>query len=49
MSADEELGQVYLPVSCPTNNYYGGQRPGDNLFANSVVSLDCETGKRNWH
>ena len=49
MSADEELGQVYLPVSCPTNNYYGGQRPGDNLFANSGVSLDCETGKRNWH
>jgi len=49
MSADEELGQVYLPVSCPTNNYYGGRRPGDNLFANSIVSLDCATGARNWH
>ncbi|MEM7017188.1 MAG: PQQ-binding-like beta-propeller repeat protein, partial [Pseudomonadota bacterium] len=49
MSADEELGHVYLPVSCPTNNYYGGRRPGDNLFANSVVSLNCETGERNWH
>jgi quinoprotein glucose dehydrogenase len=49
ISADETLGQVYLPISCPTNNYYGGQRPGDNLFANSVVSLDCQTGQRNWH
>ena len=49
MSVDEQLGQVYVPVSCPTNNYYGGRRPGDNLFANSVVSLDCETGQRNWH
>jgi len=49
MSADEQLGHVYLPVSCPTNNYYGGRRPGDNLFANSIVSLDCETGQRNWH
>lgn len=49
MSADEELGHVYLPTSCPTNNYYGGARPGDNLFSNSIVSLDCETGERNWH
>ena len=49
MSADEELGQVYLPISCPTNNYYGGRRPGDNLFANSIVALDCATGQRNWH
>jgi quinoprotein glucose dehydrogenase len=49
MSADEELGQVYLPVSCPTNNYYGGRRPGDNLFANSIVALNCETGERTWH
>ena len=49
ISADEELGMVYLPVSCPTNNYYGGRRPGDNLFANSVVALDCETGERQWH
>ena len=39
MSVDADLGQVYLPVSCPTNNYYGGRRPGDNLFANSVVAL----------
>ena len=49
MSVDEQLGQVYLPVSCPTNNYYGGRRTGDNLFANSVVSLDSQTGARNWH
>ena len=49
MSADEELGHVYLPISCPTNNYYGGRRPGDNLFANSVVALNCETGEREWH
>jgi len=49
MSVDEALGQVYLPVSCPTNNYYGGRRPGDNLFANSVVALNCETGERVWH
>jgi glucose dehydrogenase len=49
LSADESLGMVYLPVSCPTNNYYGGRRPGDNLFANSVVALDCQTGQRVWH
>jgi quinoprotein glucose dehydrogenase len=49
LSADEELGMVYLPVSCPTNNYYGGRRPGDNLFANSILALDCESGQRQWH
>ncbi|MEO2174190.1 MAG: PQQ-binding-like beta-propeller repeat protein, partial [bacterium] len=49
MSADEDLGQVYIPVSCPTNNYYGGRRHGDNLFANSIVALSCQTGERNWH
>mgnify|MGYP000844131443 CR=1 FL=1 len=49
MSADSSLNMVYLPVSCPTNNYYGGRRPGDNLFANSVVALDCRTGERQWH
>jgi quinoprotein glucose dehydrogenase len=49
MSVDDEHGRVYLPVSCPTNNYYGGRRPGDNLYANSVVALDCATGQRIWH
>jgi quinoprotein glucose dehydrogenase len=49
MSVDPTLGYVYLPVSCPTNNYYGGRRPGDNLFANSVVALRCSDGARVWH
>jgi quinoprotein glucose dehydrogenase len=49
MSADEALGLVYLPTSTPTNDHYGGHRPGDNLFAESVVALDVKTGKRRWH
>ncbi len=49
MSADEELGYVYLPVGTPTNDWYGGHRPGDNLFAESLVCLDVETGERVWH
>jgi len=49
MSADEELGYAYLPTGTPTNDWYGGQRPGDNLFAESLVCLDCETGRRMWH
>ncbi len=49
MSADEELGLVYLPTSTPTNDHYGGHRPGDNLFAESVVALDAKTGRRVWH
>src|SRR5215470_588174 len=46
MSADEELGYVYLPFSPPANDYYGGQRPGDNLFSDSLVCLDARTGRR---
>ena len=49
MSADEELGYVYLPVETPTNDLYGGHRPGDNLFAESLVCLDAKTGERIWH
>ena len=49
MSADEELGYVYLPFSTPTNDYYGGHRLGDNLFGESLVCLDAATGKRIWH
>jgi quinoprotein glucose dehydrogenase len=49
MSCDEQLGYVYLPFSTPTNDYYGGQRPGNNLFAESLVALEAETGKRVWH
>ncbi|MCA3255980.1 MAG: PQQ-binding-like beta-propeller repeat protein, partial [Alphaproteobacteria bacterium] len=49
MSADPELGIVYAPVSTPTNNFYGGHRPGDGLFGDSLVAIDLETGKRRWH
>ena len=48
-AADEELGLVYVPLSTPTNDYYGGYRPGDNLFAESIVCLDARTGERVWH
>ena len=48
-SADLELGYVYLPLSTPTNDYYGGHRPGDNLFAESLVCVDARTGERIWH
>ncbi len=49
MSCDEELGYLYLPFSTPTNDFYGGHRPGDNLFAESLVALKAETGERVWH
>jgi quinoprotein glucose dehydrogenase len=49
MSADEELGYLYLPVEAPTDDFYGGHRLGDNLFATSLVCLDIKTGKRVWH
>src|SRR3954447_22615532 len=49
MSADEELGYVYLPVSTPTNDYYGGDRPGDGLYGDSLVCLDAATGRKVWH
>ena len=49
MTVDEELGYVYLPFGTPTNDYYGGHRLGDNLFAESLVCLDATTGKRVWH
>jgi quinoprotein glucose dehydrogenase len=49
MSADEELGYVYLPFSTPSNDYYGGARHGDNLFGESLVCLDATTGRRVWH
>jgi len=47
--ADEELGYVYLPVESATGDYYGGHRPGNNLFAGSLVAVDARTGKRVWH
>jgi quinoprotein glucose dehydrogenase len=49
MSGDEELGHVYLPLTTPTNDWYGGHRPGANLFAESLVALDVATGRRLWH
>jgi len=49
MAADPELGYVYLPLETPTNDLYGGDRPGDNLFAESLVALDAVTGERVWH
>ena len=49
MSADEELGLVYLPTGAPTNDMYGGHRPGNNLFANSLVCVRAETGEPVWH
>ena len=49
LSADEELGYVYLPFSAPSNDYYGGDRPGDNLFGDSIVCLNAKTGQRVWH
>ena len=48
-SADDELGYVYLPLSTPTGDWYGGHRHGDNLFAKSLVCLDAKTGERIWH
>src|SRR5262245_28482442 len=49
MTIDEELGMVYLPVETPTGDEYGGHRPGNGLFGESLVALDLKTGKRVWH
>ena len=49
LSADPENGIVYVTTDAPTNDYFGGHRPGDNLFGNSVVAIDVETGERVWH
>ena len=49
VTTDEELGLFYVPTETPTNDYFGGYRPGDNLFGNSVVALDAQTGERVWH
>jgi quinoprotein glucose dehydrogenase len=48
-SADPELGLVYIPVGMPLMDEYGGHRPGNNLFGNSLIALDVKTGKRKWH
>lgn len=49
LSADPDLGLVYIPVGMPLSDEYGGHRPGDNLFGNSLVAIDAKTGQRRWH
>jgi quinoprotein glucose dehydrogenase len=49
ITVDEELGLVYLPVEDPTSDLYGGHRPGNNLFGDSIVCVDLKTGQRKWH
>jgi quinoprotein glucose dehydrogenase len=49
MSLDETRGLLYMPVGTPSNDYYGGRRPGQNLFGESIVCLDANTGQRKWH
>jgi len=49
ITVDEDLGLAYLPVETPTSDYYGGHRPGEDLFAESVVCVDLKTGQRKWH
>jgi quinoprotein glucose dehydrogenase len=49
ISVDEQLGLVYLPVESPTGDYYGGHRPGNDLYGESLVCVDLKTGQRKWH
>jgi len=49
LSADSELGLVYIPTDTPTNDYYGGHRAGHNLFGTSLIAIDVKTGQRKWH
>ncbi len=49
MTADEQLGYVYIPLTAPTAAAYGGWRPGANLYSDSLVALDAKTGRRVWH
>jgi len=49
ITVDEDLGLVYLPVETPTSDYFGGHRPGNNLFGESLVCVDLKTGQRKWH
>ena len=49
ITVDEDLGLVYLPVETPTSDFYGGHRPGNNLFAETLVCVDLKTGQRKWH
>ena len=49
IAADPERGLVFLPISTPSPDYYGGDRPGANLYSDSVVALEARTGERRWH
>ena len=49
MAYDPELDYVYLPTSTPSSDYFGGHRPGNNLFAESLLCLEARTGRRVWH
>lgn len=49
ISVDEELGMAYIPVELPTGDFYGGHRPGNDLFGESVLAVDLKTGERKWH
>ena len=49
MSADFDLGYAYLPISAPSHDFYGGERPGDNLFSETLACVDCASGRRIWH
>jgi quinoprotein glucose dehydrogenase len=49
ITADAQAGLVYLPVESPTSDYYGGERPGNNLYGESLVCVDLKTGVRKWH
>jgi len=49
ISVDEDAGLVYLPVESPTSDYYGGERPGNNLYGESLVCVDLKTGQRKWY
>ena len=49
ITVDEEAGLVYLPVETPSSDFYGGHRPGNNLFSESLVCVDLKTGQRKWH
>ncbi len=49
ISVDEELGMAYIPVELPTGDYYGGHRPGNGLFGETLLAVDLKTGQRKWH
>lgn len=49
ISVDEQLGMAFIPVELPTGDYYGGHRPGNGLFGETVVAVDLKTGRRKWH